>query len=36
MNLKETGCEGVDWIWLAQDKEQWWALMNIVMNLGVP
>jgi hypothetical protein len=24
-----------DWICLAQDKDQWWALMNVVMNLWV-
>jgi len=26
----------VDWIHLAQDREQWWALVNIVMNVRVP
>jgi len=25
--------EGVDRIHLAQDKDQWWALVNTVMNL---
>jgi len=33
MNLREIGCEGVDWMHLAQDREQWWALVNMVMNL---
>jgi len=28
--------EGVDWIHLAQDRDQWWALVNMVMNLRVP
>jgi hypothetical protein len=28
--------EGVDWIQLARDKDQWRALVNSVMNLGVP
>jgi hypothetical protein len=31
MYLKETVCEGVDWIHMAQDREQWWDLVNIVM-----
>jgi len=38
--IQETGsnkqCEGVGWIHLAQDKEQWWALVSIVMNIRVP
>jgi hypothetical protein len=25
----------VEWIQLAQDKDQWWALVNMVMNLRV-
>jgi hypothetical protein len=28
--------EDVDWIHLAQDKDQWQALVNMVMNLQVP
>jgi hypothetical protein len=28
--------EGVDWIHLAQHKDQWWAHVNTVMNLQVP
>jgi hypothetical protein len=35
-DLRETRGEGVDWIHLAQDRDQWWALVNIVMNLWVP
>jgi hypothetical protein len=26
---------GVEWIQLAQDRDQWWAVMNVVMNLQV-
>jgi hypothetical protein len=36
MNLSETECEGVDWIHLAQDRGQWQAVLNTVMNLQVP
>jgi hypothetical protein len=35
MNLKEIGWEGVDWIHLAYDREQWQVLVNVVMNLQV-
>jgi hypothetical protein len=33
MNIKE---EDMDWIHLTQDGDQWWALVNTVMNLRVP
>jgi hypothetical protein len=36
MDLRETGWEGVDWIHLAHDMDQWQALMNMVMNFWVP
>jgi hypothetical protein len=29
------GVEVVDWIHLAQDRDQWWALLNTVINLQV-
>jgi hypothetical protein len=32
MNLKKVGWNGVDWLHVAQDKDQWWALVNTVMN----
>jgi hypothetical protein len=32
MDLREIGWDGTDWIDLAQDKEQWRALVNAVMN----
>jgi hypothetical protein len=28
--------KGVGWIYLVQDKHQWWALVNMVMNLWIP
>ena len=36
MNLQEVGCGGMNWTGLAQDRERWWALVNVVMNLWVP
>jgi hypothetical protein len=36
MDLREVGWVGMDWINLAQDRDRWRALMNVVMNLGVP
>ena len=36
MDLQEGGCGGVDWIKLAQDRDRWWTLENVVMNLRVP
>jgi hypothetical protein len=27
---------GMDWIDLAQDRDRWRALVNVVMNLPVP
>jgi hypothetical protein len=32
MDLGDTGWGGTDRIHLAQDREQWWALVNTVMN----
>jgi hypothetical protein len=34
MDLK-TGCHGVDWIQVDQDRIQWQALLNMIMNLWV-
>jgi hypothetical protein len=36
MDLREIGWDGVDWINLAEDRDQWRALVNIVINLWVP
>jgi hypothetical protein len=35
MDLREMGWDGVDWVDLAQDRDQWRALVNTVMNLRV-
>jgi len=34
VDFKEIGYEGAVWIQLAQDWEQWRALVNMVMKLG--
>jgi hypothetical protein len=28
-------CKGVNWIYLAQNRTQWWDLGNMTMNLRV-
>jgi hypothetical protein len=35
MDLREIGWDGMDWIDLARDRDQWKALVNTVMNLRV-
>jgi hypothetical protein len=36
MDLEEVGCADMDWINAAQDRDRCWALVNEVMNFGVP
>jgi hypothetical protein len=36
VDLREIGWGGMDWIDLAQDRDQWRGLVNMVMNLRVP
>jgi hypothetical protein len=35
MDLKEAGCQDVERIQLAQDRDWWWTLVNMVMILQV-
>jgi hypothetical protein len=35
-DLGEIGIDGMNWIWLAQDRVWWWAFVNVVMNFQVP
>jgi hypothetical protein len=36
MDRREIGWNGFDWTDLAQNWDQWWILVNMVMNRGVP
>jgi hypothetical protein len=36
IDLIEIGCDDMDWIDLAQDRDQRTALVNTVMNIRVP
>jgi hypothetical protein len=36
LDPREIGIDGVNWFWLAQDRVQWRAFVNMVMNLWVP
>jgi len=36
MDLQEMGCEDMDWIDVAQNRNRWRAIVNVVMNLQVP
>jgi hypothetical protein len=36
MDLQGVGFAGMDWIEVAQDRDKWRSLVNVVMNLRVP
>jgi DNA-binding PadR family transcriptional regulator len=35
MDLRDIGWDGMDWIDLTQDRDQWRALANTVMNIRI-
>jgi hypothetical protein len=35
MVLREIDWDYIEWVQLAQDRGQWWDVMNVVMNLRV-
>jgi hypothetical protein len=36
LDCRKIGLEGVDWTDLAQDRYQWYAVVNTVLNFWVP
>jgi hypothetical protein len=36
IDLREIGWDGMDWIDMAQNRDQWMAFLNTAMNLRVP
>jgi hypothetical protein len=36
IDLGEIEWDGVDWIHMAQDRDQWRALVNMVLNFRLP
>jgi hypothetical protein len=36
LDIRDIRINGANWIWLAQDRVQWQAFVNMVMNLWVP
>jgi hypothetical protein len=36
MELQEAGWGGMGWIYMTENRDRWWALVNVVMNLQVP
>jgi hypothetical protein len=36
MDFMEIGWEDVDWMYLTQERDQWWDLVNTVTKLWIP
>jgi hypothetical protein len=35
MDHRKIGWDSVDWMHVAQDRDQWWAVVEMVMNIQV-
>jgi hypothetical protein len=35
MDLRRTGMEGMDWINLAEVRDNWWALVSTLLNIWI-
>jgi hypothetical protein len=35
LDLRDIEIDGANWIWLAKDRVQWWAFVNMVMNFQI-
>jgi len=35
MDLKDIKWEGIDWIKLVQDRDKWWAVVNMMVKYEV-
>ena len=36
MDLREVACDPGDWLYIAQDRDHWWAYVRAIMNLQFP
>lgn len=36
MDLQAVNWDGIDWIQLAQDRDQWWPVVETVRSFNVP
>jgi hypothetical protein len=36
MYPKEVGWEHMEWIYVTKEKDKWWAIVSMLMNLGIP
>jgi len=36
MDLREVGLEDVYWMYVSQNRDHWWPLLDTIMNIRVP